>query len=189
MTHVSPELALIDPDLAARARGRLRAPGDCLRPPLAAASAAASRATGSRLHRAAASAAASGLALTAVALAVVSSLPGTTPSTVTPLTSQTRGPALTPGRQLPAPGSTINLRWPALRGASFYNIVLWRNGARVHDFWPTKNHLVLPASGGRGGARLPSGSYLWFAFAGFRERGHTRFSRTLAQGTLVVRGS
>jgi hypothetical protein len=83
------------------------------------------------------------------------------------------------------------LQWKAVPHASFYNVVLVRNGVRVLDVWPRRNHLSLAALTKRRG-RVPAGRYKWFVYPGYgnrseRGRHSTFYGEVAAQGTVVIR--
>lgn len=80
----------------------------------------------------------------------------------------------------------IVLEWPSVEDASFYDVVLWRDGRRVLDLWPETNRIDVLKAVDRAGSRLASGRYQWFAFAGFGSRDDVRFGKPLANGSFRV---
>lgn len=72
------------------------------------------------------------------------------------------------------------LRWRPVRGAAFYNVIFWRDGARALDLWPTKATVRVPAG------RLAPGRYQWFVYPAFGANGERRYGRVAARGTLSV---
>ena len=72
------------------------------------------------------------------------------------------------------------LRWRAVRGAAFYNVIFWRNGRRALDLWPTKATVRVPS------ARLGPGRYQWFVYPAFGKTGERRYGKVVARGTLTV---
>jgi hypothetical protein len=93
--------------------------------------------------------------------------------------------------QAPKVRSLRTMHWKAVPHASFYNVVLLRNGVRVLDVWPRRNHLSLTALTKRKG-RVPAGRYQWFVYPGFGNRaarGHhsTFYGEVSARGTVVIR--
>jgi hypothetical protein len=80
------------------------------------------------------------------------------------------------------------LRWGSVANASYYNLVLWRDGKRFLDLWPTLSHVVLPTASVENGAqvRLTPGRYLWFAYPGFGPKASQRYGALAGSGVLVV---
>lgn len=86
-------------------------------------------------------------------------------------------PTIAGDAQAGAPGV---LRWRAVRGAAFYNVIFWRNGRRALDLWPTKATVRVPS------ARLGPGRYQWFVYPAFGKTGERRYGKVVARGTLRV---
>jgi hypothetical protein len=72
------------------------------------------------------------------------------------------------------------LRWRPVRGAAFYNVIFWRNGARALDLWPTKATVRVPSG------RLGPGRYQWFVYPAFATNGERRYGQVVARGTVSV---
>jgi hypothetical protein len=93
----------------------------------------------------------------------------------------------------PRNGSTIRgvpkFRWAAVRGASFYNIQLYRKGQKVLSAWPGKARQSLTRKWSYGGRRyaLRRGLYVWYVWPGFGPRTRSRYGQLLGQGTFKVR--
>jgi hypothetical protein len=83
------------------------------------------------------------------------------------------------------------LRWKAVAGASYYDLILWHGGRRVLDLWPTEPRAVLSTAWSYDGKRhrLLPGRYLWFAYAGFGAKASRHYGALAGNGILVVRGS
>jgi hypothetical protein len=92
-------------------------------------------------------------------------------------------------RSQPTPGPCAVLDWQPAAGATFYDVVLWRNRKRILDIWPTAPRTVLPGRWTYRGARrrLRPGRYLWFVYPGFDRSGARTYGRLRAYGTLFVR--
>jgi len=80
------------------------------------------------------------------------------------------------------------LRWRAVAGAAYYNLVFWHNGKRVLDLWPTSPHVAVPTTSVKHAsqARLSPGRYLWFAYPGFGSKQARRYGALAGTGVLVV---
>ncbi len=74
------------------------------------------------------------------------------------------------------------LRWRPVRGAAFYNVILWRNGARALDLWPRQAQIKLSVRS------LPPGEYRWFTYPAMATKRGVRYGRLVAQGTLTLSG-
>lgn len=79
------------------------------------------------------------------------------------------------------------LRWPAVRGARYYNVQLYRGSKRVYAAWPTTNQLGLPEVWRWSGKkhRLGPGRYRWYVWAGFGARSFARY-RAVGSAQFVV---
>ena len=93
----------------------------------------------------------------------------------------------------PAPGERVAkpplLVWTAVRGASYYNVVLVR-GHRVFSAWPTRTRLKLPRAWTYHGRRytLRSGSYRWFVWPGFGSLSAGQYGKMLGGSTFTFGG-
>jgi hypothetical protein len=86
-------------------------------------------------------------------------------------------------------GSALDgLRWNAVAGAAYYNLVFWHNGKRVLDLWPTSPYVLVPTTSVKQGspARLSPGRYLWFAYPGFGSKQARQYGALAGTGVLVV---
>ena len=81
------------------------------------------------------------------------------------------------------------LRWNAVAGATYYNLVLWRDGKRVLDLWPTSPQAVLPSAWSYHGIqhRLVPGRYLWFVYPGIGAKASQQYGALAGSGVVVVR--
>lgn len=80
------------------------------------------------------------------------------------------------------------LRWRAARKAGYYNVQLWRRGAKVLTAWPTGPHFRLERTWkylGRS-QRLRPGRYVWYVWPGYGQRAKARFGRLIGKSTFFV---
>jgi hypothetical protein len=83
------------------------------------------------------------------------------------------------------------LRWTAVRGASYYNVQLFRGNRKVLSLWPTKSRVKLDRSWSFEGRheRLRAGrKYRWFVWPGHGARARADYgplvgSRTFTYGS------
>jgi hypothetical protein len=70
----------------------------------------------------------------------------------------------------------VILRWRATRGATFYNVQLYRNGKKVLSTFPGREKLIVPSTWKYGGKShgLANGRYDWFVWParGTRRKPH-----------------
>jgi hypothetical protein len=184
MEPISPELCLVDPVLARRAR-ELLPPFDEGLPPPSPAPAPAARHR--RLRRVGGWALAASLLLNVALLWPKSAAetPILSPAPApTPAPKAARSPAKRPAPKRtggvlaakaeakrttrPAKPRVIRKRrvlsWRATPRADLYDLVLWRGHRRVADLWPTKAKVSVATVACGAGKRLPKGRYLWFVY-------------------------
>jgi large repetitive protein len=79
------------------------------------------------------------------------------------------------------------LRLPAVAGASYYHVQLFRQGTRIFAAWPLKPQLALHTSWSWSGRsyRLTRGRYRWFAWAGFGPRSAAQY-KLLGSARFIV---
>jgi hypothetical protein len=103
--------------------------------------------------------------------------------------------AATPGPRLlgPAPNAHVNappmLSWTAVRGATYYNVQLFRADPRkVLSLWPANASLQLKRTWRFEGRRyrLKPGRYRWYVWPGFGKRKAGRYGHVIGSGTFVV---
>ncbi|HJS94390.1 MAG TPA: hypothetical protein VJ741_09010 [Solirubrobacteraceae bacterium] len=100
---------------------------------------------------------------------------------------------VTPGPRLLSPIQDAHLSvppvliWTPVRGASYYNVQLYRNG-KVLSTWPTRASLQLRRRWRFHGHRyrLAPGRYRWFVWPGFGKRSAERYGHAIGSGTFVV---
>jgi hypothetical protein len=80
------------------------------------------------------------------------------------------------------------LRWAAARGASYYNVQLYRGSKKVLSAWPRTNRLKLRLRWTFRGRReaLVSGEYHWFVWPGRGLRSEANYGAMLGQSSFVV---
>ena len=207
MERLSPELILVDPELARRARRELREPRDCLArssrltstlgaglvgPTLATDPSGGARrsvvpSVAPTLRRGdeARSLPSFRVVVGALLVALLVGSPavellragGENPLLFTALEEPPARPPTADESDAPDGALSIRLEWPKVAGADFYDVVLWRDGRRVTDLWPRTNGVEI--------AKEPSlrpGTYQWFAFPAFTEGGGIRYGRSVARG-------
>ena len=78
-------------------------------------------------------------------------------------------------------------RLPAVAGASYYHVQLFRRGTRIFAAWPLHPQLALHTSWSWSGRsyRLTRGRYRWFAWAGFGPRSAARY-KLLGSARFIV---
>jgi hypothetical protein len=199
---ISPELALVDPDLAVAARALLPEPADCLAArlrvpvrlpaqrhdavPVAPARSTTELRRPRDLRRALRGVVTVG-GWVALAGIIASPLlaflpPNGAPSIVDALRAPLPATAAPNGAE---PRSTI--RWRPVPGASFYNLILVRGSRRV-DFWPTKPTARVTRSQRAGTPATPVVTYAWFVYPAFRSApGKVRYGTVVDHGSIAVR--
>lgn len=71
------------------------------------------------------------------------------------------------------------LRWPAVRGASYYNVQVFHGKTKVVDAWPGHAHLKLH--------RLRPGRYRWYVWPGYGSRAAHRYGSFIGQSSFILR--
>src|SRR5215218_8478915 len=93
----------------------------------------------------------------------------------------------------PAPGARVKgaprLQWAAVRGASYYNVLLVRGGT-VFSAWPSGTTLKLPRSWVYHGKpyRLHRGVYRWYVWPGFGTQSANRYGRLIGRSSFLFAG-
>lgn len=94
----------------------------------------------------------------------------------------------------PAPGARVSkpplLVWEAVKGASYYNVILVR-GRRVYSAWPLKARLRVPRAWTYHGRRykLRPGTYRWLVWPGHGSLSAGRYGKLLGGSTFTFGGS
>ncbi|MDQ3777907.1 MAG: hypothetical protein M3310_03435, partial [Actinomycetota bacterium] len=80
------------------------------------------------------------------------------------------------------------LRWRRIRGASYYNVQLYRGGRKVLTTWPRRTALQLRTRWQFNGRveRLTPGVYTWYVWPGYGSPAARRYGRMLGTSTFVV---
>ena len=80
------------------------------------------------------------------------------------------------------------LRWRPFRGATYYNVQLYRVGQKVLSRWPTRTRLQLTRTWSFRGTRyrLRPGTYSWFVWPGYGKPAAARYGKILLRGRFVV---
>jgi hypothetical protein len=172
---ISPELVLVDPELAAVARLHLPEPGSFGRRPEAARIEFDKSESRSARHR--------WWLSQPLILLVFVGIVGSALFLGRAMSSVPR-PWLS---QTAADGSVQTITWQPVAGATYYDLVVWQNGRRVVDLWPTAAAASVPLNvSDRGGDGLGAGHYLWFAYPGFGAKSSKQYGALAGSGVLVV---
>ena len=100
----------------------------------------------------------------------------------------------TPQAHLVAPANTAHLAsppllsWTPVRGATYYNVQLLRDGKKMLSVWPTEAHLQLRRIWRFDGRRyrLRPGRYRWFVWPGFGKRRAAHYGHMIGSWTFVI---
>jgi hypothetical protein len=84
--------------------------------------------------------------------------------------------------------SSQDLRWNAVASATYYDVVLWRDGRRILDLWPTSPRVALPTThvDHVPQVRLSPGRYLWFVYPGFGPKSARQYGALAGTGVVVI---
>lgn len=171
---ISPELVLVDPELAAVARLHLPEPGSFGRRPETASVEVKKSESRSGRHRWWLSQP----LILLVFVGVVGSalfLGRAMSSVPRPWLSQTA-----------ADGAVQTISWPRIAGATYYDLVVWQDGRRVLDLWPTAAAVSVPLNASDRSGDLGAGHYLWFAYPGFGAKSSRHYGALAGSGDFVV---
>jgi hypothetical protein len=106
----------------------------------------------------------------------------------------TRDLVATPGRRLVTPERRAVviapplLTWTPVRGASYYNVQLFRRGHKILSAWPHRAQFQLLKSWRYRGRRLrlTNGRYHWYVWPGFGPRSERRYGKRIGARTFVI---
>ena len=195
--HLSPELALIDPELAQKAREQL---GDPPRPQPAAQSFEQQPPPPPRRRRRRRALGVGTLAVLAVASGagvgiaarqlLNDDLPGSAkPSSSAPALTSPQRPAQTPVGGSAASESPRTFGWVPVERARYYRVSFFRGKTKIFETWPKRPPLVLPARWTYKGRahRLGPGVYRWIVRPGFGPRRQERYGEPIVDASLVIR--
>jgi hypothetical protein len=93
----------------------------------------------------------------------------------------------------PAPGASVKraprLEWASVRGASYYNVLVVRNGT-IFSAWPKGTSLKLPRSWAYHGTRfrLHRGVYRWYVWPGFGARSANKYGKMVGRSSFFFAG-
>jgi hypothetical protein len=104
-----------------------------------------------------------------------------------------RALSLVPGPHLVAPATNARLttppllRWTPVKGASYYNVQLFR-GQKLLSTWPAHSSLQLNRAWSFGGSehRLAPGRYSWYVWPGYGAVGTAHYGSLIGHTTFVV---
>jgi uncharacterized repeat protein (TIGR01451 family) len=80
------------------------------------------------------------------------------------------------------------LRWITVRGATYYNVQLYRGSRKILSAWPRGNHIKLQASWRFAGRRerLQPGAYHWFVWPGRGPRSASKYGPLIGRSSFVI---
>jgi hypothetical protein len=93
----------------------------------------------------------------------------------------------------PAAGTVVKapplLRWKAVKGATFYNVQVYRNGRKLLSTWPGAAKLKLARTWTYGGKRyrLQPGLYTWYVWGARGTRAKPVYGKVLGSSTFTVK--
>jgi hypothetical protein len=80
------------------------------------------------------------------------------------------------------------LRWPAVKGANYYNVQIYRGKRKVRTSWPPHAHLRIAHrwvfQGHR--VRLAPGTYRWYVWPGYGSRAAHRYGSFIGQSSFII---
>ncbi len=81
------------------------------------------------------------------------------------------------------------LDWRTTRGATYYNVQLYRGNRKILSRWPTRSRLQLPSRWRYQGTtyRLTAGRYTWYVWPGFGRRTERRYGALVGSSFFTVR--
>lgn len=86
------------------------------------------------------------------------------------------------------PGSKRTLVWLPHKRADYYHLVISRRGRRIFEAWPRSPKLTLDSrSTNQGRTAFPRGKYVWNVRPGFGPRARHRYGPPIVSSTWVVR--
>jgi hypothetical protein len=209
--ELTPELALVDPELALRARERLSqepSPPPQPGPGSPADTAPAVAGDGSeptpppprrrlRSHIMLMAAVAVGAGAVGVAIPAIffSDSPVSRPVTGGPPTAGVASAtgiaptATATPKGLPASAQPRTFGWVPVDGARHYHVAFFRGRAKIFETWPRRPRVELPAQWTFNGRRerLSPGTYRWVVRPGFGLRRSGRYGRPIVDAALVIR--
>jgi hypothetical protein len=106
-----------------------------------------------------------------------------------------RSISITPGPRLLAPAANAVLlappllRWTPVKGATYYNVQLYRGHHKLLSVWPAGPSLQLARAWRYGGTeqRLGPGRYTWYVWPGFGAFAAARYGSLVGHRTFIVR--
>lgn len=106
----------------------------------------------------------------------------------------TRTIAAAPSAKLiaPAAGASVKapprLSWKRVAKARYYNVQLFRGKHKILSAWPLRTRLQLRSAWRFGGRwqRLSPGTYRWYVWPGYGDRGQRRYGRVLGSRTFTL---
>jgi hypothetical protein len=130
-----------------------------------------------------------------VAVGAIGPGPGPGPGSATSGAPAPGPGTLRRGLIAPPPGAIVRagqpplLRWTPVRRARYYNVQLFRGGAKILSAWPARPLYQLKKSWSFRGKRqrLAPGRYHWIVWPGFGPRSKTNYGKQIGRSAFEVR--
>jgi hypothetical protein len=91
----------------------------------------------------------------------------------------------------PKPLQPPRLHWRRVKGATYYNVQLYRGTRKILSVWPRRTHLQLPSRWRFGGRlfRLSPARYDWYVWPGFGPPARHRYGHLIVHRQFTFAAS